>query len=142
MRLTAAGILSFAAVVLFAAMPARAQDPTAAPTDPRLHLKAGFRDPGIAVRNMELIASLPKPQGFFDPKAPAGLVSPPEQTREEEEEVRRIEREHERAGTPAPPRPGANNLNLGNSDLAFRQTEVFIGNRSEEHTSELQSPCN
>ena len=74
------------------------------------------------------IASLPKPDGFFDPKAPAGFPSPPEQTREEEEEVRRIEREHERAGTPAPPRPGADNLNLGNSDLAFRQNQVFIGN--------------
>ena len=140
MRLTAAGILSLAAVVLYAGMPAGAQDQVPAPADPRLHLKAGFRDAGIAIRNMELVTSLPKPQGFFDPKAPAGLASPPEQTREEEEEVRRIEREHERAGTQAPPRPGANNLNLGNSDLAFRQTEVFIGNFHGFNVYDIENP--
>src|SRR5688572_2724682 len=99
MRLTAARMLSLAAVVLYAGMPAGAQDPAPALPDPRVNLKAGFRDAGVAARNVELVASLPKPEGFFDPKAPAGHVSPPEQTREEEEEVRRIEREHERAGT-------------------------------------------
>ena len=77
---------------------------------------------------MQLVASLPKPEGFFDPNAPAGLPTPPEQTREQEEAIRRLEREHERAGTDAPPRPGANNLNQGNSDIAFRQSQIFIGN--------------
>ena len=128
MRATAAGLLSVAGIVLCAVMPGDAQQGASASADPRANLKAGFRDAGIAAHNMELIASLPKPGGFFDPKAPAGFTSPPEQTREEEEEVRRIEREHELAGTPAPPRPGADNLNQGNSDLAFRQSQVFIGN--------------
>ena len=128
MRATAAGLLSVAGIVLCAVMPGDAQQGASASADPRANLKAGFRDAGIAALNMELIASLPKPGGFFDPKAPAGFTSPPEQTREEEEEVRRIEREHERAGTPAPPRPGADNLNQGNSDLAFRQSQAFIGN--------------
>ena len=113
---------------------------SSASADPRANLKAGFRDAGIAARNMELIASLPKPGGFFDPKAPAGFTSPPEQTREEEEEVRRIEREHERAGTPAPPRPGADNLNQGNSDLAFRQSQVFIGNFHGFNVYDIEDP--
>ena len=40
--------------------------------DPRVALKAGFADAGEAVLNMELIASVPKPPGFFDPEHPAG----------------------------------------------------------------------
>ena len=122
----AAAVLLVAVVVLCAAMPGAQQQ--AGSADPRIGLRAGFRDAGTAVRNMELIASLPKPEGFFDPKSPAGYPSPREQTRDEEDAVRRLEREHERAGTEAPPRPGANNLNQGNSDLAFRQNQVFVGN--------------
>ena len=37
--------------------------------------RAGLRDAGMAARNMELLANLPKPDGFFDPAAPAGAVS-------------------------------------------------------------------
>src|SRR5919108_5999777 len=46
--------------------------------DPRVGLKPGFRDAGQAAHNMELVSSLPKPEGFFDPKAPAGQPTPPE----------------------------------------------------------------
>jgi hypothetical protein len=127
MRSAGAGYLSGAMLALLL-VTGHAQQPAPASTDPRIGLKAGFRDAGTAARHMTLVASLPKPEGFFDPNAPAGFPSPPEQTREEEEEVRRIEREHELAGTPAPPRPGANNLNQGNSDLAFRQSHAFVGN--------------
>jgi len=47
--------------------------------DPRTNLSAGFRDAGEAASNMELIASLPKPPGFFDPSNPEGqpLRAPP-----------------------------------------------------------------
>jgi len=41
--------------------------------DPRVGLAAGFRDAGSAIWNLELIVSLPKPAGFFDPENPAGL---------------------------------------------------------------------
>ncbi len=41
--------------------------------DPRAGLAAGFRDAGQAIENMALLASLPKPPGFFDPENPAGL---------------------------------------------------------------------
>ena len=47
--------------------------------DPRVGLKPGFRDAGQAVRNLELVATLPKPDGFFDPTAPAGIPTPAEQ---------------------------------------------------------------
>lgn len=41
--------------------------------DPRATLKAGFLDAGQAISNMTLVASLPKPSGFFDPSNPEGL---------------------------------------------------------------------
>src|SRR5690606_19367990 len=40
--------------------------------DPRVALKAGFEDAAHAALNMELVVSLPKPSGFFDPEHPAG----------------------------------------------------------------------
>ena len=49
-----------------------------ASTDPRVGLKPGLKDAGFAARNMELVATLPKPEGFFDPKAPAGRPTGPE----------------------------------------------------------------
>lgn len=42
-------------------------------SDPRATLKAGFLDAGQAISNMRLVASLPKPVGFFDPSNPEGL---------------------------------------------------------------------
>ncbi|MCG8459596.1 MAG: DUF305 domain-containing protein, partial [Holophagales bacterium] len=48
--------------------------------DPRANLAPGFRDAGQVLWNLELVAALPKPPGFFDPKNPAGL--PPERLKE------------------------------------------------------------
>lgn len=44
--------------------------------DPRSTLAAGFRDAGQAAGNLTLVASLPKPAGFFDPANPEGLPPP------------------------------------------------------------------
>jgi hypothetical protein len=52
-----------------------------ASADPRVGLKPGFHNAGEAILNMEKIASLPKPQGFFDPKMPKGEPTPPERPR-------------------------------------------------------------
>jgi uncharacterized protein (DUF305 family) len=41
--------------------------------DPRAALGPGLHDAGQAIHNLELVASLPKPPGFFDPRNPAGL---------------------------------------------------------------------
>ena len=52
--------------------------------DPRAGLAAGFDDAGQALMNMELIASLPKPPGFYDPENPA--VLPPERPQDDDGE--------------------------------------------------------
>ena len=52
--------------------------------DPRAGLSAGFDDAGQAILNMKLVASLPRPAGFFDPENPANL--PPEQPVDEADE--------------------------------------------------------
>ena len=44
--------------------------------DPRVDLKAGFADAGQAILNLEKIASLPRPAGFFDPANPGDLPPP------------------------------------------------------------------
>jgi hypothetical protein len=42
-------------------------------SDPRARLEAGLHDAGQTIRNMQLLASLPRPAGFFDPQNPAEL---------------------------------------------------------------------
>ncbi|WP_448657717.1 DUF305 domain-containing protein [Sphingomonas sp. CJ99] len=44
--------------------------------DPRATLAAGLTDAGVAAKNMRLVASLPKPAGFFDPGNPGALAPP------------------------------------------------------------------
>jgi uncharacterized protein (DUF305 family) len=41
--------------------------------DPRAGLQAGFDNAGQAIMNLELVGSLPKPPGFYDPENPAEL---------------------------------------------------------------------
>ena len=50
-----------------------AQTGAGTPTDPRVGLKAGLTDAGEVARNLELVAHMPMPEGFFDPKSPGGL---------------------------------------------------------------------
>ncbi len=49
--------------------------------DPRAGLSAGIFDAGEAISNLELIVSLPKPDGFFDPRNPGELpaIRPPKE---------------------------------------------------------------
>jgi hypothetical protein len=46
---------------------------TAQQADPRVGLKAGVNDAGVAAKNMELVATLPKPPLFADPTGAGGL---------------------------------------------------------------------
>lgn len=82
--------------------------------DPRTTLKAGFRDAGQAASNMELIASLPKPTGFFDPSNPEGLPprAPAASGDEGESEVSRR--------SPF--------LSFSNTDMAFQGDLLAAGN--------------
>jgi uncharacterized protein (DUF305 family) len=52
--------------------------------DPRAGLAAGLDDAGEAILNLRLVASLPRPVGFFDPENPAEL--PPRRAADDDEE--------------------------------------------------------
>ncbi|HJN93774.1 MAG TPA: hypothetical protein QGF05_13765, partial [Dehalococcoidia bacterium] len=79
-----AWVLCASGALLMAATPGRGQERPASGTsnDPRVGLEAGLRDAGEAIRNLELVETLPKPEGFFDPEAPAGHPTPPEEPEE------------------------------------------------------------
>ena len=121
-------------------------------SDPRVHLKAGFRDAGEAALNLELVATLPKPEGFFDPHAPVGLPVPPERDAAEEEPEALAESKEEgeekegetddeaEENGPSPPSPRAGLLNFANSDLAFAGDVVFEGNFHGFNTYNVEDP--
>ena len=88
--------------------------------DPRAGLKPGLRDAGTAVKNMKVIAELPKPRGFVDPDNPAGL--PPALPRDEIEEdaveggdVKTVYSERYPV------------LDFANTDMAFRDDILVAG---------------
>jgi hypothetical protein len=99
-----------------------AADPDAAVRDdPRVGLRAGFRNPGVAAHGMELVANLPKPAGFYDPKAPFGI---PLRVAAERDEVA-LGRE----------------LDFANSDLAFRGEHLFAGNFHGFNIYNIEEPA-
>jgi hypothetical protein len=122
---------------------AQEKGPTASTTDPRVGLKPGMRDAGVAAKNMELVATLGKPEGFFDPKTPAGETIPAE--RPQDSQPPGAEAPSTAPTPPAsnpatPATPGAGGgppaggggggsaLNFANSDIAFSGTHMFLGN--------------
>lgn len=92
--------------------------------DPRAGLSPGFRNAGQAILNMELLAALPKPPGFYDPNNPAGL--PPERLAELSGPASGDEEsddEDDDGGNGRwPP------LTFGNTDMAFRDNVLVVGN--------------
>ena len=54
-------------------------------TDPRAALKAGLTDAGEAIKNLELVASLPKPPGFVDPRNPGEVERDPDEDDDEDD---------------------------------------------------------
>jgi len=81
---------------------------------------------------MELVASLPKPAGFFDPRTPAGPEVPPERPEDNS-------RDTTVTGPSSPTRPAVA-LNFANSDLAFSGTLVFVGNFNGFNTYDIETP--
>ena len=116
MRSVAARLLCLPAALLALVIQGRAQDRP----DPRVGLKPGFRNAGVASRNMQLVASLPKPPGFFDPKLPAGEPTEPET----------------KPGEPQPAQRAS--LNYANSDLALKGDHLFLGNFSGFNTYNIE----
>jgi len=48
--------------------------PKVVPKDPRVGLKAGLHDAGVAIRGLELVATAPKPASFDDPSSPGNFL--------------------------------------------------------------------
>ncbi|MCC5855180.1 MAG: DUF305 domain-containing protein [Idiomarina sp.] len=103
--------------------------------DPRAGLTAGFRDAGEAIWNMELLAALPKPTGFYDPENPAGL--PASRLRELAKEA--AEAEDAESGeangdaeasseSSSTPRARPALLDFANTDMAFSDNTLVVGN--------------
>jgi len=96
--------------------------------DPRSTLVAGFRDAGQAISNLRLVASLPKPAGFFDPENPADLPPPtPEKSdaaKDDEDDALDEDKEKDRnsPGGRAPFRA------FSNTDMAFSGDLMAAGN--------------
>jgi len=87
--------------------------------DPRTTLSAGFRDAGQAASNMELVATLPKPTGFFDPSNPEG--NPPQlPAANADGDARR--------GTADQVSRRAPFLSFANTDMAFQGDLLAAGN--------------
>jgi hypothetical protein len=138
-------LLSLLSVVIV--VPGTAQQIPAAPAtnDPRVGLKPGLHDAGEAARNMERISNLPKPEGFFDPKAPAGNPAAPERAANAPSGAPAAAGGAPAApGTPPAPAPfdpvASNRLGFTNSDLAFSGNHVFVGNYHGFNTYDVERP--
>jgi hypothetical protein len=143
------GMLAMSAFAVALAAVGIAQERPRA-NDPRTGLKPGFRDAGQVARGLELVATLPKPEGFFDPAAPAGPPTPSEE---------QFARDYNNS-TPAQPQPagapgrggrggrgnagGGGNpgggLAFANSDIAFRDTQMFLGSFHGFNTYDIENP--
>jgi hypothetical protein len=133
-----ASLAVFISVLGVALSAGRAQERSATgKPDPRVGLKAGLHDAGEAAFNMERVAGLPKPEGFFDPTAPAGNPSTPERPPAEANGAAASDE-------PPAPRPfdpvASNRLSFTNSDLAFSGHNVFVGNYHGFNTYDVERP--
>ncbi len=160
MKPAAARLLTVAAFSMSLAIAGLAQETPATSTtnDPRVGLKAGFRDAGHAARGMELVATMPKPEGFFDPKAPAGTISPPRGNRGGQGGGTAPDAGAPSGATPpatgatppeaapstppaTPPTPSpGGGLNFSNSDMAFRRADMFLGSFNGFNTYDIETP--
>ena len=93
--------------------------------DPRVDLKAGFTDAGESISNLEKLASLPRPAGFFDPANPAGYPLP------------KAKKAVKPGTAPMPGNPAAQGvefseraplLSFAQTDMAFQGDRLFVGN--------------
>jgi hypothetical protein len=155
MRSAAATFACLSALILSLAT-GRAQDRPAqtSTSDPRVGLKAGLRDAGVAARGLELVSSVPKPEGFFDPKEPAGTPTSPERPAGSPEPSATATpaagttpatttpetAPAAGAATATPSGPTPSGLNFANSDLAFRKADLFFGNFNGFNTYDIEGP--
>lgn len=92
-------------------------------SDPRAGLSPGFDDAGEAILNLELMVSLPRPPGFFDPNNPVGL---PMEKPEDEEDSGDDEDEEDKAKV-TEPQERYPLLSFSNTDMAFSRDVLVTG---------------
>ena len=128
--------------------------------DPRVQLAAGFHDAGQAAWNMALVATRQKPDGFYDPQAPAGRPLPSERTpvtsetesasagpgeqgdTETADHAEDGQDETEPGDDDADDTPGRRGLlNFANTDLAFSGDMLFEGNYHGFSTYRVEVPA-
>ena len=130
MKIVSTAVLCLTVALPLFGAPSSQQRPSAA-ADPRVGLAPGFRDAGVAASNMELVTTLPKPEGFYDPEAPAGRPrpprTPPATPAADSAAPAPAASEQPQPEAPAPPRPGSG-LSFSNTDLAFSGEHLFMGN--------------
>jgi hypothetical protein len=83
--------------------------------DPRVNLKPGVTNAGTAIKNLELVASMPKPGGFQQPPPAASAAA------------------GGRGGV-------ASSLDFANSDMAFRRADLFLGNFNGFNIYDIETP--
>lgn len=108
--------------------------------DPRVGLAAGFRDAGEAALNMQIVASLPKPAGFFDPERPSGLSARRLQELEDEAAAANgnaPETPDEEEDENSDPRPAL--LSFSNTDLLFSGDYMVAGNYHGFNTYDISN---
>ena len=114
-------------------------------SDPRSALSPGFRDAGRARLNLALVASLPKPAGFFDPNNPANLplkrlealaaeentdelVAEKAEAKEEEAEAKEEEGKEAQKDKKEQGKGRSPLLSFANTDMAFAGDVMAVGN--------------
>lgn len=110
--------------------------------DPRANLKAGLMDAGIAIKNMTLVASLPKPAGFIDPKNPIEMSKGPEHKPKEPNDDQ-TETGSEEDKKKSPVEGGARKrsplLSFSNTDMAFSGDTLVAGSYHGFNVYKLQA---
>ena len=144
MKIASTTVLCLAlAMPLIGAQAAPQQSAASSQADPRVGLAAGFRDAGVAAHNMELVINLPKPEGFYDPEAPAGRPRAARGGRGARGGGRGAQAQAQPAqGQPTaaqPPRPGSG-LSYTNSDIAFSGEHLFMGNYHGFNVYNVEDP--
>ncbi len=91
--------------------------------DPRAGLSAGLYDAGEAIMNLELVTSLNKPVGFYDPANPSeryeGKTEDEDKEKEEDEKAKSTEAAAKDTRSPM--------LSFSNTDIAFRDDILIAG---------------
>ena len=91
--------------------------------DPRAGLSAGLYDAGEAIMNLELVTSLNKPVGFYDPANPSeryeGKTEDEDKEKEEDKKAKSTEAAAKDTRSPM--------LSFSNTDIAFRDDILIAG---------------